>query len=40
MKNTVHFDPEAGLGSGNQQGIETGAYPTARQIGFNLKLGI
>lgn len=40
FKNTKHFDPENGLGSGNQQGIETGAYPTARTIGFNLKLGI
>ncbi len=39
-KNTKHFDPEAGLGSGNQQGIETGSYPTARTFGFNLKLGI
>lgn len=39
-KNTKHFDPEASLGSGNQQGIETGSYPTTRTFGFNLKLGI
>ncbi|MCF8367768.1 MAG: SusC/RagA family TonB-linked outer membrane protein [Bacteroidales bacterium] len=39
-KNTEHFDPEAGLGSGNQQGIETGSWPIARTFGFNLKLGI
>lgn len=39
-KNTKHFDPEAGLSSGNKQGIESGAYPTTRDIGFNLKLGI
>jgi hypothetical protein len=40
FKNTDHFDPEMSLGSGNAQGIESGAYPTARSIGFNLKLGI
>jgi len=40
FKNTDHFDPEMSLGSGNAQGIETGAYPTTRSIGFNLKLGI
>jgi len=40
FKNTEHFDPEMSLGAGNAQGIETGAYPTTRSIGFNLKLGI
>jgi len=40
FKNTKHFDPEMSFGSGNQQGIENGAYPTARTIGFNLRLGI
>ncbi|MCD4772636.1 MAG: SusC/RagA family TonB-linked outer membrane protein [Bacteroidales bacterium] len=40
FKNTEHFDPESGLGSGNNQGIETGAYPTARTFGFNIKFGI
>ena len=39
-KNVEHFDPEAALSSGNRQGIESGAYPTTRDIGFNLKLGI
>lgn len=39
-KNTDHFDPETGLGSGNNQGIETGSYPTVKTFGFNLKLGI
>ena len=38
-KNVDHFDPEASLGSGNNQGIETGSYPTVRTFGFNLKLG-
>jgi hypothetical protein len=38
-KNVDHFDPEASLGSGNNQGIETGSYPTAKTYGFNLKLG-
>ena len=38
-KNTKHFDPEASLSSGNQQGIETGAYPTTRTVGLNLRLG-
>jgi hypothetical protein len=38
-KNTKHFDPESGLSSGNKQGIESGAYPTPRTIGFNVKIG-
>lgn len=38
-KNTKHFDPEASLSSGNQQGIETGSYPTTRNIGFNIRVG-
>jgi TonB-linked SusC/RagA family outer membrane protein len=38
-KNVDHFDPEASLGSGNQQGIETGSYPALRTIGFNVTLG-
>ncbi|MDA3822891.1 MAG: TonB-dependent receptor, partial [Bacteroidales bacterium] len=37
-KNTVHFDPEAILTSGNGQGIESGAYPAVRTFGVNLKL--
>lgn len=39
-KNTKHFDPEASLSSGNQQGIETGSYPTPKQIGVDLKIGL
>ncbi|PLX05063.1 MAG: SusC/RagA family TonB-linked outer membrane protein [Marinilabiliales bacterium] len=38
-KNVDHFDPEFQLSSGNQQGIETGSYPTARTYGFNVKIG-
>ena len=38
-KNVDHFDPEASLGSGNQQGIETGSYPALRSMGFNVTLG-
>jgi hypothetical protein len=38
-KNVDHFDPEASLGSGNQQGIETGSYPAMRTFGFNFTLG-
>lgn len=37
--NTENFDPEASLGSGNNQGIETGSYPVARSFGFNFTLG-
>lgn len=36
-KNTYHFDPEAALSSGNQQGIENGTYPTTRTFGIDLK---
>jgi hypothetical protein len=39
-KNVDHFDPEASLSSGNQQGIESGSWPATRTIGFNLRLGI
>ena len=38
-KNVKHFDPEAVLSSGNNQGIESGAYPTVKTIGFSLKIG-
>jgi hypothetical protein len=37
-KNTYHFDPEAATSAGNQQGIENGAYPTARTYGIDLKI--
>jgi len=39
-KNVEHFDPEAQTASGNNQGIESGSYPTPRTIGFNIKLGL
>lgn len=38
-KNVDHFDPEAQLSSGNQQGIETGSYPSVKTFGFNFTLG-
>ena len=38
--NVTHFDPETGQSAGNVQGLESGAYPTARTFGFNLKLGL
>jgi TonB-linked SusC/RagA family outer membrane protein len=37
-KNVKHFDPEAILTSGNQQGIEQGAYPSVKTVGINVKL--
>jgi TonB-linked SusC/RagA family outer membrane protein len=37
-KHVPTADPESGLGAGNAQGYLTGAYPTVRNIGFNVKL--
>ncbi|TDE14835.1 SusC/RagA family TonB-linked outer membrane protein [Dyadobacter psychrotolerans] len=37
-KNLPNADPEAGLGSGNLQGFQTGVFPTTRNFGANLKL--
>ena len=37
-KNLPYADPEENLSSGNAQGYQSGAYPTVRQIGVNLKL--
>lgn len=37
-KNTPYTDPEAGLGSGNIQGYQSGAYPSVREIGASLKI--
>lgn len=37
-KNLPYSDPEENLSSGNLQGYQVGAYPTARNIGFNVKL--
>ncbi|WP_432709320.1 SusC/RagA family TonB-linked outer membrane protein [Pedobacter sp.] len=36
-KKVPYSDPEAGLSSGNLQGYQSGAYPSIRTIGFNLK---
>jgi len=37
-KNLPYADPEETFGAGNLQGIQTGAYPTTRSIGVNVKL--
>ena len=37
-KNTPYADPEAGLSSGNVQGYQSGAYPSVREFGLNLKV--
>jgi TonB-linked SusC/RagA family outer membrane protein len=38
-KRKMDFDPEANLGSGNLQGLEYNALPTARTVGVNINLG-
>jgi len=37
-KNLPYADPEENLSAGNLQGIQSGAYPTTRSIGLNVKL--
>lgn len=37
-KNLPYSDPEENLTAGNAQGIQSGAYPTTRSLGLNLKL--
>ncbi|WP_179354549.1 SusC/RagA family TonB-linked outer membrane protein [Winogradskyella vidalii] len=37
-KDLPYSDPESGLGSGNVQGYQSGAYPSIREIGASLKL--
>lgn len=37
-KNTKHFDPEAMITAGNNQGIESGSYPSTRSYGINLRI--
>ncbi|MFL5774189.1 MAG: SusC/RagA family TonB-linked outer membrane protein [Flavisolibacter sp.] len=37
-KNLPYSDPEENITSGNIQGYQTGAFPTTRAIGMNLKL--
>lgn len=36
-KNIPYADPEAGLSAGNVQGYHSGAYPSVKQFGFNVK---
>ena len=38
QKFVPYADPEENLSSGNIQGYQSGAYPTTRSIGFNVKL--
>ncbi|MEO5996673.1 MAG: SusC/RagA family TonB-linked outer membrane protein, partial [Chitinophagaceae bacterium] len=37
-KNLPYADPEENITSGNIQGYQSGAYPTTRTLGFNVKL--
>jgi TonB-linked SusC/RagA family outer membrane protein len=37
-KATYHIDPEAATSAGNFQGIESGAYPSTRTYGLDLKI--
>jgi TonB-linked SusC/RagA family outer membrane protein len=37
-KSTPYSDPEAGLSSGNIQGYQSGAYPSVKEFGLNLKV--
>ncbi len=37
-KNVPYADPEAGLSSGNVQGYQSGAYPSVREYGVNVKI--
>ena len=36
-KNSPYTDPEAGIGAGNRQGYQSGAYPSVKTYGLNLK---
>ena len=37
-KNSPYTDPEAGLGEGNRQGYQMGAYPAVKTYGLNLRV--
>ncbi len=37
-KNVPYADPEAGLGAGNIQGYQSGAYPSVKEFGASLKV--
>ena len=36
--NSPYSDPEAGLSAGNVQGYQSGAYPSLREVGVNLRV--
>jgi hypothetical protein len=36
-KNAPYTDPESGIGAGNRQGYQSGAYPAVKTYGLNLK---
>ncbi len=36
-KNSPYTDPESGIGAGNRQGYQSGAYPAVKTYGLNLK---
>ncbi|MGK6351215.1 SusC/RagA family TonB-linked outer membrane protein [Parapedobacter sp. DT-150] len=36
-KNVPYSDPEEGLSAGNFQGVQSGAYPAVRSLGFNVR---
>ncbi len=36
-KNSPYTDPEAGLGAGNRQGYQTGAFPAVKTYGLNVR---
>ena len=38
QKNSEYSDPEAGLSAGSYRGNQSGAYPSIKEIGFNLAL--
>ncbi len=39
-KNAPYTDPEAGLSAGNIQGYQSGAYPSVREVGVNLRINL
>lgn len=38
FKNSEYSDPEAGLSAGSYLGNQSGAYPSVKEVGFNLKV--
>lgn len=39
LNEAKYFDPEAGAGTGNLQGIESFNIPSTREYGVNVKFG-